>query len=66
MHVAQIRNGSPGVGKEIGQDVSQDGIEPPTSCASNVFRTALALPFGATDSKNSIAGVSPTDVSNLN
>ena len=37
------------------QDESQDGIEPSTSCASNVFRTALALPFGATDSKNSIS-----------
>ena len=44
------RLSSPMVDKMAQQDVSQDRFEPPTSCASNVFRTALALPFGATDS----------------
>ena len=66
MALFQSARDSPKGDKMAQQDVSQDGIEPPTSCASNVFRTALALPFGATDSKNSIASVSPTDVSNLN
>lgn len=44
LHVAQIRNGSPGVGKEIGQDESQDGFEP-TTLAVTMLSISAALPL---------------------
>lgn len=58
MHVAQIRNGSPGVGKEIGQDVSQDGFEPPTRYGLHSLINVCSGPLSYWLKKNSISKAS--------